>query len=536
MHTWLKRFGTAAALSAIALLGCGETTEVEEAGAFTCHVDRGFPYPSGIPYVGIHGGPGNNDWVPCATAGRFESAWHMLAGAAVAQPNSFSPDGQTTYVTTSQPAAGDCNVWALDAATGSVQWCKTYDDGTLWSTVEVDLNGHLFFTTGAAIVSLDASGAERWVTATPEGGDAERSNGAIGLHFTPDGHLATVTDQGDVLLIAREDGRVLSALDLPEAYGFFPGELISGGIDVATLLPTQVVDDFRRLQHGSLKTLLAVFAGAGNFSDNTVGIAPDGTIYVIGRGETRDDGALIQVRVNGTADAPVLTPGWYMPTHRGSASSPAISPDGRYVKVADGNADLAFLSPRDAEASLKLADIAACDANTDSNPDATVCGEAYKVPLVTGPTMGTSPMLADGFHFQYEVQVSDLLNTEDADIRAYKNDELLWERALPDDLQWTSVITVTENHLIGTGSRFTDSGESLVTVELPATAESELIILARETGDVVFRAPVTDDSTSTVTVGPDGAVYVTMLGLLHMLSIETQATGGIIRFAPRAED
>jgi len=221
-----------------------------------------------------------------------------------------------------------------------------------------------------------------------------------------------------------------------------------------------------------------------------------------------------------------------MPTHRGSASSPAISPDGRYVKVSDGNAELAFLSPRDSGASLKLADIAACDANTDADPDPSICGEAYRVPLLTGPTMGTSPMLSDGFHFQYEVQVSDLLNTQDADIRAYHNDEVLWERTLPDDLQWTSVITVTNNHLIGTGSRFTDSGESLVTVELPATAESELVILDRNSGELVFRAPVSDDSTSTVTVGPDGAVYVTMLGLLHMLSIDTIATGGIIRFAP----
>jgi len=485
--------------------------------------------------VGIHGGPGNNDSVPCDTADRFESAWHVLKGAAVAQPNSFSPDGQTTYVTTSQPAEGDCNVWALDTADGAKLWCRSFDDGTLWSTVEVDLNGDLFFTTGAAIVSLDRTGAERWVTETPIGGDPARSNGAIGLHFTPDGHLATVTDQGDVLLVAREDGRILSQLDLPETYGFFPGELISGGVDVGTLLPTAVIEDFQRLQYGSPKTLLAVFAGAGNFSDNTVGIAPDGTIYVIGRGETRDQGALIQVRVDGAPDAPVLTPGWYMPTHRGSASSPAISPDGRYVKVSDGNADLAFLSPRDSGASLKLADIAACDANTDADPDAQVCGEAFAVPLLTGPTMGTSPMLADGIHYQYEVQVSDLLNTEDADIRAYHEDEVLWERTLPDDLQWTSVITVTNNHLIGTGSRFTDSGMSLVTVELPATAESELIILDRKTGDVAFRAPISDDSTSTVTVGPDGAVYVTMLGLLHMLSIDTVATGGIIRFAPQAE-
>ena len=132
----------------------------------------------------------------------------------------------------------------------------------------------------------------------------------------------------------------------------------------------------------------------------------------------------------------------------------------------------------------------------------------------------------------YELQIADLLNTDTVDVRAMREDTLLWEVVLPDDLQWTSVITATASHLIGTGTRFTDSGEALATVELPATAESELIVLDRATGSVVFRAPITDDSASTVTVGKDGSLYVTMLGLLHMLSLDTRPVGGIIRFAP----
>jgi len=94
------------------------------------------------------------------------------------------------------------------------------------------------------------------------------------------------------------------------------------------------------------------------------------------------------------------------------------------------------------------------------------------------------------------------------------------------------VITVTEGHLVGTGTRFTDSGESLLTVELPGTASSELLVLDRADGSVVFRAPITDDSTSTVSVGPDGSLYVTMLCLMHMLAEDTRPVGGVIRFSP----
>ena len=211
----------------------------------------------------------------------------------------------------------------------------------------------------------------------------------------------------------------------------------------------------------------------------------------------------------------------------------AVSPDGRFVKVSDGNGTAGLLSPREAGAVTRIADVQACDNNTDSDDDPEICAEVYGVPLLTGPTFGTPPLLNDVVHYQYEIQVSDLLNTEDADIRAFNRDELLWERKLPNDMLWTSVITVTRIHLIGSGTRFTDSGESILNIgELPASAESELVILNRADGETVFRAPITDDSTSTVTVGPDGSVYVTMFALMHIFSLETRPVAGIIRFAP----
>ena len=427
-----------------------------------------------------------------------------MKGRAVAQPNTFSADGETTYVTSSQPTEGDCNLWALSTVTGEVKWCLDAGPGAIWSAVEVDIDGHLYLAARDAIVSVTSKGDLRWTRDVGDGVDPELDNGPVGLHFTPDGHIATVTSQGIVMLIERERGKILTEFDVPQAFRVDRPAVNTAMIDVGDLLPEAVTKDFQNFQFGPVSALLAVFAGAANFCDNTIAIDPSGHLYVIGSGI--ETGGLFQVKVGGTPEQPTLSAGWSTPTQLGSASSPAIGPDGRFAKVSDGNADTAFLDPSSVDAKTRIVDIQACNDNRDENKDPKTCAEAYVVPLQTGPTMGTHPMLANGIHYQYEIQVSDLLNTDKIDLRALRGDTVLWEVTLPDQLQWTSVITVTDEHLIGTATRFTDSGDALFTVELPATAKSELLIVNRSDGRIVFRAPTTDDSTSTVTVGRDGAL------------------------------
>jgi hypothetical protein len=152
--------------------------------------------------------------------------------------------------------------------------------------------------------------------------------------------------------------------------------------------------------------------------------------------------------------------------------------------------------------------------------------------LLSGPILGATPLLDDRVHYAFEVQVADLLNTDTPDLRAFQGSDTLWELLLPDDFQWASVITVTNQYLIGAATRFTDSGEALLTLEFPSTAESQLVLVDRHTGRVAFTAPITDDASSTITIGPDGSLYVNMLCLLHIFALDTRPVGGIIRFAP----
>lgn len=509
-------------------------TSPEASGDFSCHVDQPYPYADGLPYTTIHAGPGNNDHVPCELAPRFEPGWHALKGYGVAQPNTFSPDGGTTYVTTSKPSPDACTLHAVRTEDGSVSWCRSYDAGTIWSAVEVDLDGHLYFATGTQIVSLTAEGQERWITVAPE--HPYGANGAVGLHFTSDGHIAAVTNHGTVILLQRSDGALLASLELPSTFGLDVGPPPEDGLSLAELLPQAVLDDFAVLQSGDPSDLMDVFSGTRNFSDNTIAVAPNGDLFVVGGGPTLDSSVVMQVRVDGTVDAPTLSAGWRGVLSESSAASPAVSPDGSTLKVADGNSMPNFLDPENAVAHMRLFDIAGCDANADDDPDPAICLPTSSIPLATGPIMGTTPILDDGVHYVYETQFSEILEDTWVDLRAFQNETLLWETKLPDGLQWTSVITVTEGHLVGTATRFTASDTELFTVELPSTAQSELLLVDRLTGEVSFRTPITDDSSSTVTVGPDGSLYVTMLSLLHTMSLDTDPVAGVMRFTPAAND
>ena len=486
------------------------------------------PFAEGSPYVGVHANPQNNDLVACDSAGNWAFSWHALQGRAIAQPNTFSPDGQTLYVTSSAGESPPCTIHAVDAATGEVDWCLN-EPGALGGSVTADADGNLFATTAAGVLSLTSSGEERWRRAwTFEDGSP---GGPTGLHLHPLGHVAVATGTGVIALLDRADGSIVAELSVYDDAGLPLIERPGLSVNLEPLLPQPVIDDFVQT-FGTVDQLLAIFAGVGKqWTDNTVGIAPDGTLYGIGTGPTTEQGALVQVRVSETDAGVTLTPGWTAVFNNSSASSPAISPDGRFVKITDGNSTAGLLTPETVQARALLFDIAACDSNEDGDPDASICAPATVVPLLSGPALGASPVLNDGEHYAWEVQFADLFNTDVPDLIRYNGDAEVWRLNLPDNAVWSSVLTITNQHIIGTMTRLTPSEQSLLTISLPSTATSELVVVERATGSVVTRQPTTDDSTSTVTIGPDGALYVTQLGLLSGFAIETQITGGIMRFS-----
>ncbi len=367
----------------VSLVGCGCSSPTPNVTGqvapqiieVPCNVDPPYPYPAASPYGGIHANRENNDVVSCTTARNFLQSWHSLKGLAIAVPNTFSPDGLTTYVTTANPEPSGCRLHALDTADGSVNWCRSYPPGIWGSAVEVDEDGYLYFTTDAHIVSLHPDGRDRWAMALPGSGD---DFGAyMGLHFTPDGHIAVVTGGGVVVLVRRSDGELLATLDIAETWGFVAPSSVLTDIHFEFLLPEEMKTDITTT-FGSIQAAEPIFSAligaSGVFCDNTIAVSSRNDLFVIGGGPDPDNGALVQVVITGSSDQPQLEPGWYAVTNGASGTSPSVTPDGRYVSVGDGASNNLLFGSGAVQPKMKVADVTACDQNSDADSDPAICG------------------------------------------------------------------------------------------------------------------------------------------------------------------
>jgi len=531
--TFSRGFLAGAMVVVVALIGgCPTDDEGPQIVQVPCTPSQPDPYPDGLPYLGIHATARGDDMVACSAGRGFVQVWHALQGQALVQPNTFSPDGATLYATTTHPDPDGCRLHALDAASGEVLWCRSYDPAIVGSAAEVDADGLLYVTVGPDVISLNPDGTERWTTTLGEDDGGGLMTGALGTHFTPGGHLATVTNAGVVHLLERDSGELLASLDIPATWGFVAPDPFD--IDLIGMLPAAVQDDIESIFGPYEGGFFGGFLGAGGgFSDNTLAISPGDAIYVIGGGVDEDHGALVQIPIGGTAEAPTLEPGWVLHTAGGSATSPSVSADGHYVTIGDGSSLTGMLQPDEHPSHIRWADIEACDANTDADADPAVCAAVHDVTLLRGPMPGSPALAPDGTVYLWELSLNVAAHGPDAiDVRAEALDGPLWSAALDGDLTWNSVMTVTDDAVIGTASRVVPSDEDVLGFTLPATSEPYFVVVDRASGALIEQVALTDDSSATVTIGPDGSVYIGMLGLITMLAVDQRPTLGLIRLSP----
>ena len=515
------------------LLSCLPEPSSDSVSKAWCSAQNDAPYTRTTPYLGIHGNAANNDIVPCHLSDEYTEDWHALQGYAITQPNTFSPDGSVTYVTTASPEENGCRIHALDVETGAVQWCLTEHRNVSYSSIEVDADGYLYYSAADRVVSLFVDGSERWATQLQTDQEIDAT---YGVHFTPAGDLATVTQSGHVFLLSRDNGLVLSSLSIPDTYGFVAPKKIEVNLDFASLVPESVSNDvnntFGSPDEEESSAGFAEFLGGGGFCDNTLGISVDGDIYVIGGGEDDQNGALVQLHIENSATGPILTPGWVTTTVGGSASSPSITTDGRYVTIADGVSMLALLNPDMINAHVKRMDIHACDANTDADPNPEVCAVSLSEPNERAPMMGAPAIEEDGTVIFYELSLGFDAEESARDVVALGTDGVQWSVSLPHNRDWTSVVTVTDEHIVGTATAVIHSDSTLLGFQLPETTDNVLLMLDRTSGEVVFEAPIPDDSGASVSVGPDGSLYVGTLGMFTILATDKRPTLGLLRFVP----
>ncbi len=95
--------------------------------------------------------------------------------------------------------------------------------------------------------------------------------------------------------------------------------------------------------------------------------------------------------------------------------------------------------------------------------------------------------------------------------------------------QWTSIITVLNNMILGTITTPEFSGIKHEVIALNRFDDG-----AKSGRDpILWRAPTDDDSVNTLVPGPDGAIYVPNYGLIDlMLPGKSTWQGGITKFVP----
>ncbi|MFZ6182259.1 PQQ-binding-like beta-propeller repeat protein [Nannocystis pusilla] len=523
------RLAASSSVLAAALAGCGAESqppidlEAERLWAHEhCSLANPAPYPPTGTYMSNHVGRENSNAIPCAGPRAFDLEWHVLETHASAQPNTFSPDGKTAYLTTT-PGDDGCNAFAVDTVTGEVVWKRCdLPFGTLASTIDVDEGGDLFLTAGNTARALDpATGADRWVTALP---NTSASGTTYGLKFTVDGDLVTQVSDGTVYLVRRTDGKLLAELSVADETGFVPAE--------PTMLPTEMTPAYvlarLRLLVGdehydeAIAGLGGLLGASGGFADNTVCTTARRQVLTVGGGPDKFTGAAVALDIGGTADAPDLKFRWAMPLSAGSASSVVASSDGERAVVGDGDGH------------IHMIDVPACDANTDADPEADRCAPAWVFQHPGGRLLGTVALDGDGTIYAFTAgpeRVEEIYALRD------RGDtyDLKWSSDFGPIAQMTTVLTVTDDAIYGVLSQV----DPLVTVgalTLPKSVSNEAVVIDKETGVILHREETPDSSLTELVLSPRGELFLTALGLYEILTLDPAGrdpVGGLRKYVAR---
>jgi outer membrane protein assembly factor BamB len=319
----------------------------------------------------VHGGPANNDYVPIRHGVEFHKEWEALVGMASITAPTTGSEGNL-YQTSGNPP-GKSNLFALDRR-GNILWQTPpwqnrddFDSCAVFSAPIVDTQGDLYVSDCNQFWAFRPDGQVKWVVNLPapaEGAPFQNIDEELEIidpdnpeqkitvkrrtevrnfvtaFFTADGSVGGVTVFGDVLIVDRDTGATVA-----EPYRL-PG---------APPPPTQA-PPFDRFMVGLMdgrliQPMFDLVVGRTFKSSNTPAVnARDGRIFVSASGRETGTGALY-----GLDFIPAENPGELGIIHlatetvvgKESGTSPAISPDGSQVNMADETGKLYVIDSSD---------------------------------------------------------------------------------------------------------------------------------------------------------------------------------------------
>lgn len=505
-----------------------------------------FPYPPSSTYTGMHGNRANSERVYCQGPLNVQKGWSALENHMIFQPVCFSADGKSLYAVATKTE--DCKLLAVDVETGDSRCLEGENDGLTLGVAacgpEVDQDGYVYITDGWGTPGAEDAVKPVVICYHPEGGIRWRSepllfdpqnppetyNAPLGMHFTPAGDIATVTVEGYVFLLDRAGGHILDRLSLPAETGFVSPEANPVEFDD---IPKYLEENINEVIGPVTPDQLAYALGGGTgesgyFVDNTIGISCKSQLFIVGgrrpaeNGE--DEGGLFAVNIVEKNGKRELTYAWVMPITGGSGTSPTVDPRSRWVVVGDG------------ASTLRVADICDCNNNTDANPDPRECPSAWTYQFPGDPLMASVSFDENGIVYAWNQGKDNKM----FDIFAVRQDpdhpdkgKIVWEKSLGPDRSWASTALITNNVVIGTATHVITYYET-DTLPIPIIwdCEHEIVGLDRFTGDILWRKPLPDDCINSPLLGPDGSVYVPLMGIMDLTSPNPDILyqGGIIQY------
>lgn len=391
----------------------------------------------------VHADAANSDRSPVEPAADVARRWtidiegSMRIGALPWTINlgpTSDPEGNL-YVTTTETG---CHLRALDGRTGERRWCADLDLFAVVSSPLIDRDGNLYLADGTGMHALAPDGARLW--------DTTLRGVPLSAQFTPDGHVVFVTHLGTVYVLDRATGApVLDPVDLAPDLTWEPGQGMAAcarGTEACPSANTLAVDQETGVLYFTFWTPGAEHAGV--------------------RAMQYEGG-----------DEPALRPLW---TNEGlpggSASSPAISSDGRRVYVTDNADGLHALDAATGEIVWSVSIGYAAGGSPSVSPEGLV--------MPAGGGNGTVLAVRD---------------EGDRGVIAWQRDDLL-NRGIPTQTAGGRVYAT-----VGTGG-----------------AACDLVVLDAADGRELDREPLPGTCVFSVgtTIGVDGTVYVpTIVGGLH---------------------
>lgn len=213
-----------------------------------------------------------------------EKRWEIVGVGAFYAAPVLSRDGQTVYFLNTS----DGKLWAINAADGTKKWDEPVGmgSGTHGSSLSVDGDGTIYYTTNAHVVAITDAGASGSVKWSADVKGAAQSGVVVG----PNGHLYTGSGTG-LVSINSTDGAV------NWAYAMTTNESVPA-VDVNGNIYIGATDGKLVVVSPAGLLLKEIQLGSGVVNSPT--IAADGTVYV----EALDGGVIKLYKIAVEESAP----------------------------------------------------------------------------------------------------------------------------------------------------------------------------------------------------------------------------------------